>query len=129
MEKIILVVDDDENTRELLLTCLKKEGFDVIAARNGTEALGTYLYSLHTKPLSLILLDVVMPRPDGLSVLEIIRKEETVRGIRYGEGIPIIVLTGHKDTCMESFNKGCDDYIIKPVNTKDLIKTIRSKIK
>lgn len=125
----ILIVDDDVNTRQLLTACLKKEGFDVTAAGSGIEALGVYLYAAHTKPLSLILLDVVMPPPDGLTVLETIRKEEAMRGVAYGEGVPIIVLTGHKNTCMESFNKGCDDYMIKPVNTNDLIKTIRNKIK
>lgn len=129
MEKKILIVDDDETTRQLLITCLEKEGFNIIAAHNGTEALGAYLYATHTKPFSLIILDVVMPPPDGLTVLETIRKEETLRGVPYGEGVPIIMLTGHKNTCMESFNKGCDDYMIKPVNLNELVKTIRGKIK
>lgn len=129
MEKNILIVDDDENTRELLTNCLHQEGFTVVTAATGTEALGRFIYSLFTKPFSLILLDVAMPPPDGLAVLEIIRKEEAARGISYGEGIPIIVLTGHKDTCMDSFNKGCDDYMVKPVTTAELISKVRSKIK
>ena len=129
MKKNILIVDDDANTRQLLKACLQQEGFAVVTAENGTEALGRFIYSLFTKPFSLILLDVVIPQPDGLAVLEIIRKEEAARGVPYGEGVPIIVLTGHKDTCMDSFNKGCDDYMIKPVKTADLVSKVRSKIK
>jgi DNA-binding response OmpR family regulator len=129
MENNILIVDDDKNTRQLLTATLQQEGFGVVSAENGIEALGHFIHSLVTAPFALIILDVVMPRPDGLTVLEIIRKEEALRGIQYGEGIPIIMLTGHKDTCMDSFNKGCDDYMIKPVKTAELISKIRSKIK
>ncbi len=128
MEKRILIVDDEEQVLRLLKVSLQKAGFEVETACNGKEAIGTYVYSLHREPLSAIVLDVKMPDIDGVSVLEIIRSEEKQRGVAYGSGIPIIMLTGYKSHYMESFDMGCDDYMVKPVKPRDLIEKIKEKI-
>jgi len=127
-KKKILLVDDEPQMLELLSTLLREAGYQTMNAANGPEALGLYLYGLCHDPFDLMVLDVSMPRIDGLQVLETIRKDEQNRSIACGDGIPIIMLTAYKSTCMVSFNLGCDDYLLKPLQPETLLKKIRSKI-
>ncbi|MFH2139108.1 MAG: response regulator [Candidatus Omnitrophota bacterium] len=129
MNHKILVVDDEKEMVEVLSTTLKRAGYDVDTANNGREALGAYLESLHREPFSLMTLDIKMTGIDGLEVLEIIRKEEELRGIPLGKGIPIIMSTAFATPWPEAFKKGCDDYILKPYKMEDLLGKIEDKIK
>jgi CheY-like chemotaxis protein len=103
----------------------------VESASNGREGIGAYIESLHNqKPFSLILLDIRMPDINGVSVLDIIRKEEGLRGIELEKGVPILMLTAYDTPWMDpSLIEGCDDYILKSSNNEELLKKIEEKIK
>ncbi len=128
-QKKILLVDDEPQIVELFSTVLREEGYRAVTAASGPEALGLYLFARHNEPFDLMVLDITMPRIDGLQVLETIRSDEAARGIACGDGLPIIMLTAYKSTCMKSFNLGCDDYILKPVQPEVLVNKIRSKLR
>ena len=105
----ILVVDDNEDIRFFVRTALSAEGFDVIEAVNGTEALETF----RKKEPSVIILDLSIGQPDGFEVCREIRKVSTV---------PIIMLTSHVEEMDEAMclAAGADDYITKPVSARIL---------
>ncbi len=124
----ILVVDDEPNVRKVITSRLKSAGYDVDTACNGFEALGAFIAGLDSNPYSLIILDIMMPGLGGLETLELIRKEEELRGIYYGEGVPIIMLTALKKPYMQAFGSGCDDYMVKPYQPEELLNKVREKI-
>jgi len=91
-------------------------------AATGKEAVKAYNRALKNRsPYNLILLDLELPEVSGLQILEKIRSGESRSGIRLGEGVPIIVVTGHQKKFLEAYDKGCDDYILKPINAPLLI--------
>lgn len=103
--KSILLVDDDLTLREMYAERLKAEGFSVEMAKDGEEALRK---ATELKP-NLILLDVMMPKINGLDVLKRLREQEDT------SQIPVIVLTAliQDREKMESITRGADDYIVK----------------
>ena len=111
----ILLVDDDSNIRQLVNLYLQKEGFEVMMADRGDEALKMFKAS----PPNLILLDIMLPGMDGWQVCREVRKISN---------IPIIMLTA-KD---ETFDKvlglelGADDYVAKPFDMKELVARIKA---
>lgn len=124
----ILVVDDNFVNRKLLIETLKDKAYCEVAA-NGKEAIEAYELSIKEfRPYDLILLDIKMPGIDGLEVLQNIRENERSRNIMLGEGIPIIIVTAYKQPLLEAFNRGCDDYLLKPIVPETLIKKIEKKI-
>ena len=118
MKTRIMVVDDDPNIRELVRLYLEKEGFEIITAERGDEAVKLFRAS----PPNLMLLDVMLPGMDGWQVCREVRKISN---------IPIIMLTA-KD---ETFDKvlglelGADDYIVKPFDMKELVARIKAVIR
>lgn len=116
--KTILVVDDEKDLLDLIEYNLKKEGFDVLKAENGEE--GIKIAKEH-KP-DLVLMDIMMPKMDGMEAVEKIRADEDLKSI------PIIFLTARSDekTEVEGLNKGGDDYITKPISTTKLISRIKA---
>ena len=110
----ILLVDDEQSVQKLLAYPLRKEGYDVVAALDGEEALDRF----GAGPFDLIVLDVMLPKLDGF---------EVCRQLRARSGVPIIMLTA-KD---EEFDKvlglelGADDYITKPFSMREF----RSRVK
>lgn len=114
----ILVADDDERILELLSHYLKFNGYDVITAKDGQEAIENYKYN----EVNLIILDVMMPIYDGWIVCKEIRKTSNV---------PIIMLTA-KDSDLDelfAFDIGVDDYISKPFNMPLLLARINRLLK
>jgi CheY-like chemotaxis protein len=114
----ILVTDDDSNNRVLVTNILRRSGYHVVIARDGLEA--TDLYSRGTADL--ILMDLQMPNLGGLEATASIRRLEASSNSR----IPIIALTAHamagdRERCLAA---GMDDYISKPVRSKDLLAKI-----
>jgi two-component system response regulator ResD len=105
----ILIVDDNEDIRFFVKTALMPEGFDVIEAVDGNEALAIFRKS---EP-SAIILDLSIGQPDGFEVCREIRKTSTV---------PIIMLTSHLEEMDEAMclAAGADDYITKPVSARIL---------
>ena len=115
----ILVVDDESRMRKLVKDFLVKEGFVVLEASNGEEAVDAFM---STKNIALIILDVMMPKLDGYGVAQEIRKISTV---------PIIMLTAKSDEKDEikGFEFGIDEYITKPFSPKILVARVQAVLR
>ena len=116
IKRRILVVDDEDNLRTMLVAALKFEGYDVAAAPNGREGLRSVKES---KP-DLIVLDVMMPELDGFGMLK--RLRET------GDRTTVLFLTA-KDTsadAVEGLGLGADDYLSKPFSLEELVARVEA---
>ncbi len=118
--KKILVVDDEQDIVDLLKYNLQKEGYTVLTARNGEDALEQ---ARHLPQL--ILLDVMMPELDGYEVLKKLKKDEKT------SAIPIIFLTARGTEIDEvlGLELGADDYVVKPVSIPKLIARIKNVLR
>ena len=124
----ILVVDDIALNSELLVETLADLA-QCDVRDNGTGALEAFHQSVEKQtPYDLILLDIAMPDMSGIEVLKRIRTDEEARGVRLGQGVPIVMVTAYKEPFMDAFNGGCDDYVLKPVDTDKLIAKIQEKL-
>ncbi|MFW9778845.1 MAG: response regulator transcription factor [Candidatus Heimdallarchaeota archaeon] len=118
----ILVVDDEEDTVELARMVLEYENYNVFSASNGREAID-FLKTTDIKP-DLVLLDVLMPKIDGLEVCRWIKSQPNLKKI------PVLLFTakvGKKDR-IAGEEAGADDYINKPFSADDLLSLIRTHI-
>ena len=120
-KQTILVVDDEQDLLDLIEYNLKKEGFDVLRAEDGVEGMEV---AREHKP-DLVLLDIMMPKMNGIEVVERMRDDKKLKRI------PIIFLTarGDEKTEVEGLNKGGDDYITKPISTTKLISRIKAVLR
>lgn len=120
-KQTILVVDDEKDLLDLIEYNLRKEGFNVLKAENGEEGIAM---AKEYSP-DLVLLDIMMPKMDGLQAVEVMRKDAELKRI------PIILLTARSDekTEVEGLNKGSDDYITKPISTTKLISRIKAVLR
>ena len=118
MKEKILVADDDTDIREMPCTYFSKEGYETTAVEDGIEALEV----LKTENISLVLLDIMMPRLDGY---------ETIVKMREFTEVPVIFLTakGQQMDKVIGFMKGCDDYVVKPFDFAELSFRIRAILK
>ena len=117
MEKLkILVVDDESRMRKLVRDFLEREGFAVIEAGDGQEAVEIFY---ENKDIALIILDVMMPHMDGW---------ETCREIRKDSEVPIIMLTARSEERdeLQGFELGVDEYISKPFSPKILVARVEA---
>ena len=120
MEQIkILVVDDESRMRKLVRDFLERAGFQVLEAGDGMEALDLFY---EDQGISLIILDVMMPKMDGWEVCREIRKESKV---------PIIMLTarGEERDELNGFELGVDEYISKPFSPKILVARVNALLR
>ncbi len=117
MEKI-LVADDDRNIAELLRLYLEKEGYNVILACDGVDAMEKFT----AENPDLILLDIMMPRLDGWQVC---------REVRQRSNCPIIMLTAKGDTFDKvlGLELGADDYVVKPFEPKEIVARIKAVLR
>lgn len=115
----ILFVEDDPNLSMILQDYLEMIGYRVDHARDGIEGLQFF----HRNSYNLLILDVMMPRKDGFSMAEDVRKQN--------EKVPIIFLTAKnmKQDRIIGFQTGCDDYITKPFSTEELSLRIKAILK
>jgi DNA-binding response OmpR family regulator len=112
----VLAIDDEEDILRLIEIKLTKAGFEVLTARDGQQALER---ALAEKP-DLMLVDVMMPRRDGYSVVSEVKQ-------RLGTEAPIIILLtarGQETDVVQGLTNGADDYIIKPFSPRELIARI-----
>jgi len=118
---VILVVDDQPQNIELLEAYLVPQGYEIVKAANGEEALG----KLAGNPIDLILLDVMMPGIDGFEVTRRVRQDENTRLL------PIILVTAlrEKEDRVRGIEAGCDDFVSKPVDKIELLARVRSLLK
>lgn len=116
----ILIVDDDENTREILRRWLAKEGYTTVSAGDGEEC----LRALAAEPFDIVLLDVMMPNLDGLGVCERMRANDEWRSI------PVILLTAKDDmeTRTRGMSLGVSEYLTKPINKLELFARLRAQV-
>lgn len=116
MENTILVVDDELRMRKLVRDFLVKQNFKVLEAADGEEAVDVFLAN---KDISLVILDVMMPKMDGW---------ETCREIRQYSKVPIIMLTarGEENDELRGFELGVDEYISKPFSPKILVARVQA---
>jgi two-component system response regulator (stage 0 sporulation protein F) len=113
MKKKILLVDDDEGLRDLYKEELVDEGYDVLTAKNGKEA----LQKLDGEKPNLIILDIVMPKMDGMEALgRILRKDRTV---------PVILHTSHPSYQEDFMSWAADAFVVKSANLEELKGKIR----
>ncbi|MBR3952652.1 MAG: response regulator transcription factor [Oscillospiraceae bacterium] len=114
----ILVTDDDRNICELLKIYLEKEGYSVVLAGNGEEA----LVKFDEEEPDIILLDVMMPRLDGWQVCREIRKKSEC---------PIIMITAKGETFDKvlGLELGADDYVVKPFEPKEIVARVKAVLR
>jgi CheY-like chemotaxis protein len=116
----VLVADDDPQMRRLIRIVLQREGFEVLEANDGLDALEL----IEQSTVDLVILDVEMPRLNGLGVLEEIRSQMRTASL------PVIILTALQDDTEEkALDLGAQDYLTKPVQTRSLVARVRAVLK
>jgi len=113
--KTILIVDDDANICELVRLYLEKEGFETVVCFNGERALEIFKGG----GIDMAILDIMMPKVDGITVCREIRKESQM---------PILMLTAKGETFDKvlCFELGADDYVVKPFEGKELVARVKA---
>ena len=119
MGKRVLVVDDEQNIVDILRFNLEREGYEVISANDGGEA----LEKARSEAPDLILLDVMLPVMDGFEVLSEIRKTDRIT--------PVIMLTAREEESDKilGLEIGADDYIVKPFSVRELLARVKTNIR
>ena len=111
----VLVVDDEENIRHMLRLMLRRAGYEVDTASDGLEA----LEALRGQPYDVVLLDLRMPRMDGLTFLE------EVQQTQHGATIIVMSAYGSAETAIQAMKKGAYDYVNKPFESEEVLLTLR----
>lgn len=114
----ILVADDEKEIRDAIDIYLRSEGFKVIKVKDGQEA----IERLETEPVHLVILDIMMPRMDGINACMKIREEKN---------IPIIMISAKSEDRDKilGLNIGADDYVTKPFNHLELVARVKSQLR
>ena len=118
MSKRILIVDDEPRYLRLLEANLRTEGYEVVTAQDGLQALEVF----SAQPIDLVLLDVMMPRLDGFA---------TCQRIREFSNVPIVILTakGEEQDRVRGLDLGADDYLVKPFSATELLARVRAVLR
>ena len=114
----ILVVEDDKNTNDVIRDFLVDAGYDVISVHDGEQALIRFSENM----VDLVILDIMLPKVDGLTVL---------RNIRKNSKVPVLMLTAMEDeyTQIMSFDRMADDYMTKPFSLVLLVKRVKALLR
>ncbi|GAA3406080.1 response regulator transcription factor [Paenibacillus hodogayensis] len=115
----ILVADDDDRIRELITLFLRNEGFDIVTASDGMEALAI----MEASRIDLVILDIMMPKMDGWALCQEIK--------RLNSDIPVLMVTvkGEPGQKVKGFQLGTDDYLTKPFNPLELVLRVKALLK
>ena len=116
---LVLVVDDEDGVRDLIVDALSMVSIKTITANHGMQALNL----IRENPIDLVVLDVNMPVMDGFAVLEKLRSS--------GNSVPVIILTARLDRedIKKGFNLGADDFVRKPFGIEELTLRINAVLK
>lgn len=114
----VLVVDDEQAIANIIKFNLEREGYEVLTAKDGRDALNT----LEENSVNLVLLDVMMPEMDGFTCLKEIRKDSKV---------PVIMLTAKEEEVDKvlGLELGADDYVVKPFSMRELIARVKANLR
>ncbi|MEJ8543948.1 response regulator transcription factor [Brevibacillus borstelensis] len=114
----LLIVDDDPHIRELVRVFLQNEGFDILEAADGRDALAV----MESDQADLVVLDIMMPHMDGW---------ELCRELRRHYDIPLLMLTAKGETAqkIKGFELGTDDYLVKPFEPAELVVRVKALLK
>jgi len=117
----ILVIDDEEDVREVLRLHLESAGYNVLEAEDGEEGIKIVRSEDNMINIGVILCDIRMPKVNGVECVDFLKKE--------ARGIPVVMVTGYPDTEMAAafLKKGVKDYLVKPVEKEKLLAVV-SKI-
>ena len=117
----MLIADDNKQITSILSNYARKEGFEPVVALDGEEALR--LFDEHEPDIAMVLLDVMMPKVDGLTVLRRIRER--------GSDLPVLLLTARDavESRVEGLDLGADDYLTKPFATQELLARLRALLR
>ncbi len=117
----VLVVEDDKHIAELVRYALEKEGFQVLEAHDGDRALEV----VHTERIDLVVLDVMLPGLDGLTICRLMRQNERTRDI------PVIILSARSQELdrVLGLELGADDYIAKPFSVRELVARVKARLR
>ena len=118
IQDCILIVDDDPEIRRLLVDYLARNGFSAVAARDGREMWQMLAHHV----IDLVVLDLMLPDTDGLTLCRDLRAKSTT------QGIPVLMLTarGEETDRIIGIEMGADDYLVKPFNPRELLARIKS---
>ena len=126
-QQTIYIVDDEATLREVVRRYLERDGFNVVEAATGTEALSL----LRKTPADLILLDLMLPGLDGFTITRTLRQAEEYTSLDLEGGIPIIILTSRGDESdrIRGFELGADDYVVKPFSPRELVARVKAVLR
>ena len=118
---VILVVDDKPQNIELIEAYLSPEGYEIVKASNGREAMG----KLSSEQIDMVLLDVIMPGMNGYEVCRRIKANPKTAAL------PVLLLTSlhQRENMVDGMNAGADDFITKPIEKDDLILLVRNAVR
>jgi phosphate regulon transcriptional regulator PhoB len=121
MAQRVLIVEDEQDIRDLLVFHLEREGYHVTQCRSGAEALRL----ARAGPPDLVLLDLMLPEMDGLEVCRRLRQDPA------SQGLPIVMLTARRDEVdrVLGLELGADDYVVKPFSPRELVARIRAVLR
>lgn len=118
MAKKILIADDEQNIVISIEFLLRREGFDVVVAGDGEEALA----KARAERPDLVLLDVMMPKMNGFDVCQALRADPELAGMR----VMMLTAKGRETEVSKGLGLGADAYMTKPFSTKELVAQVRS---
>lgn len=118
MTKRILIVEDQEDNRQIMQDLLESAGYEVVIAVNGREGVD----KATTDRPDLVLMDIQLPGLDGYAAARLIKDSEGLGGT------PIIAVTSYAlgDDRIKALEAGCDDYVAKPISPRDLLAKVRA---
>lgn len=126
-QKTVLVVDDERTIREVVRRYLELEAFQVIEADTGPAA----LEAIKQQTPDLIILDIMLPGIDGLTITRKIRNESEYEHLQVNNEIPIILLSARREELdrISGFEVGADDYVVKPFSPRELVARARAVLR
>ncbi|HMM85425.1 MAG: response regulator transcription factor [Gammaproteobacteria bacterium] len=116
----ILIADDEPNILVSLEFLMKREGYEVLVARDGDEAIEV----LRRERPALVLLDVMMPKRTGFEVCQALRADEALRDVR----VLMLTAKGRDTDVAKGLGVGADAYMTKPFSTKELVQKVREML-
>jgi len=120
MKRRVLVCDDDPVTARFVASLMRREGYDVLVAEDGQQAVDL---ARKFRP-DLMVCDLVMPYRDGFSVLRSVRADSALTPM------PVILLSlrDREEDIVRGFEQGADDYVVKPFNARELVWRVRRRL-